>query len=168
MPIDLAEARRRLQEQQARGVSVRELARRMGAETKHRQLNNFLNGVVALPRVLAPVVLAYAASLSGDEDRVSQDSADSGVEASTSPPAAWSRAARVFEQELLLEAAKQGLDDEELAAIRRALRDIATAGVDAGGRPRLLSDAEQMQELEAVALGLRAWIGVRAKRRRQG
>jgi transcriptional regulator with XRE-family HTH domain len=81
------------------------------------------------------------------------------------PRPAWPRSARVFEQELLTEAARRGLDDEELDAIRRALRDVPTAGLDQGGRPRHLSESELMQEIEAIATGLRAWIEVRARRR---
>lgn len=81
-------------------------------------------------------------------------------------PAAWPSVARAREQELRAEAARAGLDDEELAAISRTLRDLATAPIlDHGGRPRALSDAEILEDVEATADALRAWIAVRAKRR---
>lgn len=105
----------------------------------------------------------------GQAGGVPRDTPDS-ADGADAPGAAvgYSRLARVREQELRTEAARQGLDDEELAAISRAMRDLALApAFDFGGRPRLLSEDEQRMEVEALTAGIRAWIDVRARLRRE-
>lgn len=113
-------------------------------------------------------ILAARYGTTVDAIRASADPTPAPTRERESPtfPAHYSTEARVLEAELVLEAARVGLDDREADAIRHYLRHAPTAPLYAGGRPRELTEAEQLIELRAIAAGLREWIKARVDLRR--
>ena len=84
-----------------------------------------------------------------------------------SPPPRISADARAFILEFQAEAARNGAGEEELDFIRRSMTDPAAYVLYEGGRPRELTEEEVLTEMRALAIGLRAWLDIRLRQRRQ-